>query len=68
MAGFDDDEIKAHLAALEEAGLHLSSVIVWDKGSMVLTRKDFHSQYELIFRPPPANAELSGLDRWFAGH
>ena len=36
-------------AAFEETGLHLSSVIVWDKGSMVLTGKDYHSQYELIF-------------------
>ena len=35
--------------AFDAAGLHLSSVIVWDKGSMVLTRKDFHSQYELLF-------------------
>lgn len=36
-------------AAFEEAGLHVSSVIVWDKGSLVLTRKDYHSQYELLF-------------------
>ena len=35
--------------AFKAAGLHLSSVIVWDKGSLVLTRKDYHSQYELIF-------------------
>ena len=35
--------------AFQAAGLHLSSVIVWDKGSLVLTRKDYHSQYELIF-------------------
>jgi DNA modification methylase len=35
--------------AFGAAGLHLSSVIVWDKGSMVLTRKDYHSQYELLF-------------------
>lgn len=35
--------------AFDAAGLHLSSVIIWDKGSMVLTRKDFHSQYELLF-------------------
>lgn len=36
-------------SAFKAAGLHLSSVIVWDKGSLVLTRKDYHSQYELIF-------------------
>jgi DNA modification methylase len=35
--------------AFETTGIHLSSVIVWDKGSLVLTRKDYHSQYELIF-------------------
>jgi DNA modification methylase len=35
--------------AFKAAGLHLSSIIVWDKGSLVLTRKDYHSQYELIF-------------------
>ena len=29
--------------AFKTAGLHLSSVIVWDKGSLVLTRKDYHS-------------------------
>ena len=35
--------------AFQTAGFHLSSVIVWDKGSLVLTRKNYHSQYELIF-------------------
>jgi DNA modification methylase len=39
----------AYTAAFEAAGLHLSSVIVWDKGSLVLTRKDYHSEYELIY-------------------
>ena len=38
-----------YVHAFEAAGLHLSSVIVWDKGSLSLTRKDYHSQYELIF-------------------
>ncbi len=35
--------------AFETVGIHMSSVIIWDKGSMVLTRKDYHSQYEMIF-------------------
>jgi len=35
--------------AFESVGIHMSSVIIWDKGSMVLTRKDFHSQYEMLF-------------------
>ena len=38
-----------YTTAFETAGLHRSSVIVWDKGSLVLTRKDYHSQYELIY-------------------
>jgi DNA modification methylase len=38
-----------YVHAFEAAGLHLSSVIVWDKGSLALTRKDYHSHYELIF-------------------
>jgi len=38
-----------YTAAFEAAGVHRSSVIVWDKGSLVLTRKDYHSQYELIY-------------------
>ena len=38
-----------YVQAFEAAGLHLSSAIVWDKGSFGLTRKNYHSQYELIF-------------------
>ena len=28
--------------------IHFSSLIVWDKGSMLLTKKDYHTQYEFI--------------------
>jgi DNA modification methylase len=39
----------AYERAFLAGGIHLSSVIVWDKGSLTLTRKDYHSQYELVF-------------------
>jgi len=48
--------------AFEEAGLHLSSVVVWDKGSLTLTRKDYHSQYELSFYGWP-----EGKPHYFGG-
>jgi DNA modification methylase len=56
--------------AFKIAGLHLSSVIVWDKGSLVLTRKDYHSQYELIFygwvdgKPHAFHGGRSQTDIW----
>ena len=51
-----------YVHAFEAAGLHLSSVIVWDKGSLALTRKDYHSQYELIFYGWP-----EGKPHYFGG-
>jgi DNA modification methylase len=56
--------------AFKAAGLHLSSVIVWDKGSLVLTRKDYHSQFELLFyswvdgKPHPFHGGRSQTDIW----
>lgn len=38
-----------YVHAFEAADLSVSSVIVWDKARLALTRKDYHSQYELIF-------------------
>jgi DNA modification methylase len=58
--------------AFRAVGLHLSSVIVWDKGSLVLTRKDYHSQYELIFygwvegKPHPFYGGRGQADIWTA--
>ena len=37
-----------HLA-LEETGFHWSSTIIWYKDSLVLSRKDYHTQYEPIW-------------------
>jgi len=35
--------------ALTDAGFHWSSSIIWAKDSLVLTRKDYHTQYEAIW-------------------
>jgi len=35
--------------ALREAGLHWSSTIIWAKDRPVLSRKDYHTQYEPIW-------------------
>jgi len=35
--------------ALREAGYHWSSTIIWAKDSLVLSRKDYHTQYEPIW-------------------
>lgn len=34
---------------LNEAGYHWSSTIIWKKNNFVLSRKDYHSQYEPIY-------------------
>ncbi|MCL2343361.1 MAG: site-specific DNA-methyltransferase, partial [Firmicutes bacterium] len=36
------------MIALYEAGYHWSSTIIWAKDSLVLSRKDYHTQYEPI--------------------
>lgn len=35
--------------ALRESGFHWSSTIIWGKNSLVLSRKDYHPQYEPIW-------------------
>lgn len=35
--------------ALRDAGFHWSSSIIWKKDSLVLSRKDYHTQYEPIW-------------------
>ena len=35
--------------ALREVGYHWSSTIIWKKDSLVLSRKDYHTQYEPIW-------------------
>jgi DNA modification methylase len=35
--------------AMREAGYHWSSTIIWRKDSLVLSRKDYHTQYEPIW-------------------
>ena len=35
--------------AMHEAGYHWSSTIIWAKDSLVLSRKDYHTQYEPIW-------------------
>jgi len=35
--------------AIREAGYHWSSTIIWKKDSLVLSRKDYHTQYEPIW-------------------
>jgi DNA modification methylase len=37
-----------HLATIE-AGFHWSSTIIWAKDSLVLSRKDYHTQYEPLW-------------------
>ena len=41
--------IIAYSHAFAAADLHFSSLIVWDKGSLTLSRKDYHPQFELIW-------------------
>ena len=36
-------------AALRQAGFHWSSTIIWAKDSLVISRKDYHTQYEPIW-------------------
>ncbi len=37
------------MTTLAEAGFHWSSTIIWEKDSLVLSRKDYHTQYEPIW-------------------
>lgn len=37
------------MIAMKEAGYHWSSTIIWAKDSLVLSRKDYHTQYEPIW-------------------
>jgi DNA modification methylase len=37
------------MTAMQEAGYHWSSTIIWAKDSLVLSRKDYHTQYEPIW-------------------
>ena len=37
------------MGAMREAGYHWSSTIIWAKDSLVLSRKDYHTQYEPIW-------------------
>ena len=37
------------MPAMREAGFHWSSTIIWAKDSLVLSRKDYHTQYEPIW-------------------
>ena len=37
------------MPAMREAGYHWSSTIIWAKDSLVLSRKDYHTQYEPIW-------------------
>jgi len=37
------------MGAMREAGYHWSSTVIWAKDSMVLSRKDYHTQYEPIW-------------------
>lgn len=39
----------ACMGAMREAGYHWSSTIIWAKDSLVLSRKDYHTQYEPIW-------------------
>lgn len=43
-------------ASLREAGFHWSSTIIWAKDRLVLSRKDYHTQYEPIWYGWNANA------------
>jgi len=37
------------MGAMREAGYHWSSTVIWAKDSLVLSRKDYHTQYEPIW-------------------
>jgi len=37
------------MTALEGAGFHWSSTIIWNKSTMVMSRKDYHTKYEPIW-------------------
>jgi DNA modification methylase len=37
------------MPALREAGYHWSSTVIWAKDSLVLSRKDYHTQYEPLW-------------------
>ena len=37
------------MGAMEEEGFHWSSTIIWSKDRLVLSRKDYHTQYEPIW-------------------
>ena len=37
------------MLTLNEAGYHWSSTIIWKKNNFILSRKDYHSQYEPIY-------------------
>ena len=37
------------MTAMREAGYHWSSTIIWAKDSLVLSRKDYHTQYEPLW-------------------
>ena len=37
------------MPAMREAGYHWSSTIIWAKDSLVLSRKDYHTQYEPLW-------------------
>lgn len=39
----------AVMGAMKEAGYHWSSTIIWAKDTLVLSRKDYHTQYEPIW-------------------
>ncbi|MDR2712251.1 MAG: DNA modification methylase [Clostridiales bacterium] len=39
----------AVMGAMREVGYHWSSTIIWAKDSLVLSRKDYHTQYEPIW-------------------
>jgi len=41
--------IPAYFHAFAAADLHFSSMIIWNKGSFALSRKDYHPQFELIW-------------------
>ncbi|MDR0531075.1 MAG: DNA modification methylase [Oscillospiraceae bacterium] len=52
------------MAAMREAGYHWSSTIIWAKDSLVLSRKDYHTQYEPIWygwlSHPTKSADFAG--------
>ncbi len=39
----------SNMQALEEAGFHWSSTVIWNKDRIVLSRKDYHTKYEPIW-------------------